>query len=78
MSVTNSIYNTDLCYLGLSMSDMINSKSELRSSITELESLGIKFPNLNELVDNHEMENIVENLKQVLFKAYKSMPIFTD
>ena len=51
MSVTNSIYNTDLCYLGLSMSDMINSKSELRSSITELESLGIKFPNLNELSD---------------------------
>jgi hypothetical protein len=60
------------------MSDMIISKPELRSSITELESLCIKFPNLNELVEYYEIENLVENLKQILFKAYKSMPVYTD
>ena len=59
------------------MSHMDNS-SGLRSSITELESLGIKFPNLHELSDTCEIENLVENLKQMLFKAYKSMPVFTD
>jgi len=60
------------------MSHLINSKSDLRSSITELESLGLKFPNLHELNDTCEIENLVENLKQMLFKAYKSMPVFTD
>ena len=56
----------------------MDSSSGLRCSITELESLGIKFPNLHELSDTYEIENIVENLKQMLFKAYKSMPVFTD
>ena len=56
---------------------MINSKPDLRSSITELESLG-DYPNLHELSDTYEIENLVENLKHMLFKAYKSMPVFTD
>ena len=60
------------------MSDMIISKPDLSGSITELESFGLKFPNLNELIDNYEIENLVENLKQILFKAYKSMPVYTD
>ena len=60
------------------MTDIINSKSDLGRSISELESLGLKFPNLHELNDTCEIENLVENLKQMLFKAYKSMPVFTD
>ena len=60
------------------MTDIINSKSDLGRSISELESLGLKFPNLHELKDTYQIENLVENLKQMLFKAYKSMPVFTD
>ena len=60
------------------MSDVINSKWHLRSSISELESLGLETPNLNEFNDSYEVENLVENLKQRLFKDYKSMPVFTD
>ena len=60
------------------MTDIINSKSDLGSSISELGSLGLKIPNLNEFNDTYEIENLVENLKQMLFKAYKSMPVFTD
>ena len=54
------------------MSDVIDSKWDLRSSIFELESLGLETPNLNELNDSYEVENLVENLKQTLFKDYKS------
>ena len=62
----------------ISMSDVNNSKSDLRSSISELESLGIETPNLNKLNDSYEVENLVENFKQILFQDYKSMPVFTD
>ena len=48
------------------------------SSKSELESLGIETPNLNELNDSYEVGNLVENLKQMLYQAYKSMHVFTD
>ena len=60
------------------MSDVIDSKWDLRSSIFDLESLGLETPNLNELNDSYEVENLVENLKQMYFEDYKSMPVFTD
>jgi hypothetical protein len=60
------------------MSDMTNRKSKLPSSISELESLGLETRQLNELNDSYEVENLVENLKQMLFQDYKSMPVFTD
>jgi hypothetical protein len=60
------------------MSDMMDRKSKLPSSISELESLGLETRQLNELNDSYEVENLVENLKQMLFKDYKSMPVFTD
>ena len=47
-------------------------------SISELESLGLQRPKLNELNDSYEVENLVENLKQMLFHDYKSMSVFTD
>ena len=62
----------------ISMSGVIDSKCDLCSSISELESLGLETQNLNELNDSYEVENLVENLKQMLFKDYKSMPVFTD
>lgn len=62
----------------MSMSDVIDSKSHLHSSIAELESLALETPNLNELNDYYEVENLVENLKQMLFQDYKSMLVFTD
>ena len=60
------------------MSDMMDRKSKLPSSISELESLGLETPQLNELNDSYEVENLVENLKQKLFQDYKSMPVFSD
>jgi len=60
------------------MSDMMNRKSKLPSSISELESLGLETRQLNELNDSYEVENLVENLKQMLFQDYKSMSLFTD
>ena len=60
------------------MTDMIDSKSVLPSSISELQSLGLETKKLNELNDSYEVENLVENLKQMLFQEYKSMPVFTD
>ena len=60
------------------MSNVIDSKCDLRSSISELESLGLETPNLNELNDSYEVENLVENLKQMYFEDYKSMTVFTD
>ena len=43
------------------MSDVVDSK-DLRSSISEFESLGFETPNLNDLNDSYE----VENLKQLV------------
>ena len=60
------------------MSDMIDSKSDLRGSISELGSLGLKTSKLNELNDSYEVENLVENLKQMFYQEYKSMNVFTD
>ena len=56
----------------------IDSKSDLSSLTSELQSLGLERPKLNELNDSYEIENLVENLKQMLFQEYKSMPVFTD
>ena len=56
----------------------IDSKSDLSSLMSELQSLGLKRPKLNELNDSYEVENLLENLKQMLFQEYKSMPVFTD
>ena len=57
---------------------MINSKSELDCSISELESLGLKSKKLNVLNDSYEVKNLVENLKQMFFQDYKSMHVFSD
>ena len=42
------------------MSDKINSKWDLPTSMSELESLGLETPRLNELNDSYEVENLVE------------------
>jgi len=60
------------------MCDMIEDKSYLCNSMSELESLGLETPKLNELNDSYEVGNLVNNLKQMLFVEYKSMPVFTD
>ena len=60
------------------MCDMIYNKSYLYRSMFELESLGLETPKLNELNDSYEVGNLVDNLKQMLFVEYKSMPVFTD
>ena len=60
------------------MSDMIDSKLDLASSISELESLGLQTSKLNQLNDSYEVENLVENLKQMFYQEYKSMHVFTD
>jgi hypothetical protein len=60
------------------MTDLIDSKSDLGSSKSELESLGLKTNKLNELNDSYEVGNLVEILKQKLFQDYKSMPVFSD
>ena len=57
---------------------MKNGKWDLASSVSELESLGLQTPKLNELNDSYEIEKLVENLKQKLFKDYKSMTVFAD
>ena len=53
------------------MSNMIDSKSDLATSISELESLGLETSKLNELNDSYEVENLVENLKQMFYQEYK-------
>ena len=60
------------------MYDMINGKWDLASSMSELESLGLETPKLNELNDSYEVENLVDNLKQMLFQDYKSTQVFKD
>jgi len=60
------------------MCDMIYIISYLYRSMSELESLGLETPKLNELNDSYEVGNLVNNLKQMLFVEYKSMAVFTD
>jgi hypothetical protein len=60
------------------MFDMINSKWDLPTSMSELESLGLETPKLNELNDSYEVENLVDNLKQMLYQDYKSTHVFKD
>ena len=57
---------------------MRNSKWDLACSVSEIESLGLQTPKLNELNDSYEIEKLVENLKQNLYQDYKSMTFFTD
>jgi hypothetical protein len=57
------------------MCDMINNKSYLYTSMSELETLSLETPKLNELNDSYEVGNLVNNLKQM---EYKSTPVFTD
>ena len=60
------------------MSDVRYSKSDLAGSISELESLGLETPKLNELNDSYELENLVENIKQRYFEDYKFLPVYSD
>jgi len=57
---------------------MKDNKSYLYTSMSELESLGLVTPKLNELNDSYEVGNLVDNLKQMLFVEYKSMLVFTE
>ena len=57
---------------------MNNSKWDLVCSVSELESLGLQTPKLNELDDSYEIENLVENLKQKFYDDYKSVSVFSD
>jgi hypothetical protein len=60
------------------MYDRINGKWDLASSMSELESLGLETPKLNELNDSYEVENLVVNLKQMFYQDYKSTDVFSD
>jgi hypothetical protein len=60
------------------MSDITNSEWDLASSMSELETLGLETPKLNELNDSYEVENLVVNLKQKFYLDYKSTDVFTN
>ena len=66
------------CPINIAMSDVRDSKSDLAGSISELESLGLETPKLNELNDSYEVENLVENIKQRYFEDYKFLPVYSD
>ena len=53
-------------------------RSELNSSVLELESLGLKPSKLNEFNDVNEIQSLVNNLKQMYYEDYKTSSIFTD
>ena len=46
--------------------------------MSELESLGLETPKLNELNDSYEVENLVDYLKQMLYEEYESTHVYTD
>ena len=60
------------------MPDITKNEWDLGSSMSELESLGLETPKLNELNDSYEVRNLVENLKQMFYQDYKSADVFTD
>ena len=55
-----------------------NNSLDLNDSVSELESLGLSTPKLNEFNDVDEIGNLVENIKQALIQDYKSASVFTD
>jgi hypothetical protein len=60
------------------MEYMNDTERDLISSVSELQSLGLHTPKLNELNDGYEIGNLVENLKQMYFQEYESTRTFTD
>ena len=60
------------------MPDITKNEWDLGSSMSELESLGLESPKLNELNDSYEVENLVVNLKQMFYLDYKSTDVFAD
>ena len=50
----------------------------LAYSVSELESLGLSTAKLNEFNSVDEIENLVENLKQMLIEDYKTTSLFAD
>ena len=60
------------------MSDITDSRSDLRSSISDVESLGLETSKVNELNDYYEVKNLVDKLKQNFYQEYKSMNVFSD
>ena len=60
------------------MYEITNNEWNLASSMSELESLGLETPKLNELNDSYEVENLVVNLKQMFYQDYKSTDVFPD
>jgi len=46
--------------------------NRMRRCISELESLSILPKRTNELNDEHEMENLVDNIKLTMFQDFKS------
>jgi hypothetical protein len=60
------------------MEHITESELDIPTSVSELESLGIKTPQLNDLNDSYEIGNLIENLKQMYIQDYKSNSTFTD
>jgi hypothetical protein len=52
--------------------------SDIVLAISELVSLGIDTPKLNDLNDNYEISNLIENLKQTYYQEFKSTSVFSD
>lgn len=51
--------------------------SEIVLAVSELVSLGLDTPKLNDLNDNYEIDNLIENLKQTYYQEYKSTSVFS-
>jgi hypothetical protein len=60
------------------MEYMTVSELDILTLVSELESLGIETPQLNDLNDSYEIGNLIENLKQMYIQDYKSNSTFTD
>ena len=52
--------------------------SDIVIAVWELQSLGIDTPKLNDLNDKYEIDNLIENIKQMYYQDYKSTSIFSD